>query len=132
MMYEIGQNNLFFTDNMIVSRLLYVLYVLLYDGFDENIHNRFGSRLCGAGEGDCSRDSDCSGSLVINVSTPYVPEAHISSFHIDTRLLDVSMCSSNLKVCGNNNCLTEYSKSGGNWGPDDDCCTRFSDDMTFI
>ena len=56
----------------------------------------------------------------------------ISSFHIDTRLLDVSMCSSNLKVCGNNNCLTEYSKSGGNWGPDDDCCTRFSDDMTFI
>ena len=30
-----------------------------------------------------------------------------------------------LKVCGNNNCLSEYSKSGGNWGPDDDCCTRF-------
>ena len=29
------------------------------------------------------------------------------------------------KVCGDNNCLTEYSKSGGNWGPDDDCCTRF-------
>ena len=29
-----------------------------------------------------------------------------------------------LKVCGNNNCLSEYSKSGGNWGPDDDCCTR--------
>ena len=25
---------------------------------------RFGSRLCEAGEGDCSRDSDCSGSLV--------------------------------------------------------------------
>ena len=25
---------------------------------------RFGSRLCQAGEGDCSRDSDCSGSLV--------------------------------------------------------------------
>ena len=25
---------------------------------------RFGSRLCEAGEGDCSRDSDCKGSLV--------------------------------------------------------------------
>ena len=35
------------------------------------------------------------------------------------------MCISfSLKVCGNNNCLSEYSKSGGNWGPDDDCCTR--------
>ena len=25
---------------------------------------RFGSRMCEAGEGDCSRDSDCKGSLV--------------------------------------------------------------------
>ena len=52
---------------------------------------REGSRECGEGEGDCSLDSDCSGSL----------------------------------VCGTDNCLAQFSKSGERWGPGDDCCTRW-------
>ena len=52
---------------------------------------REGSRECGEGEGDCSLDSDCSGSL----------------------------------VCGTDNCLQQFSKSGERWGPGDDCCTRW-------
>ena len=56
---------------------------------------REGSRECGEGEGDCSLDSDCSGSL----------------------------------VCGTDNCLEQFSKSGERWGPGDDCCTRWADRM---
>ena len=30
---------------------------------------------------------------------------------------------SGLLVCGHNNCVSQYGRSGGFWGPHDDCCT---------
>ena len=29
-----------------------------------------------------------------------------------------------VQVCGNNNCQTQFGKTSGLWGPDDDCCTQ--------